>query len=71
MRLAGAGVALGLGLAFALTRLLASVLFEVSPGDPVTFGLTTLVLAVVGLAACAVPAWRAGRTDATVALRAE
>lgn len=71
MRLAVAGVALGLGLAFGLARLLASVLFEVSPADPVTFGLTALGLAAVGLAACAVPAWRASRTDALVALRAE
>jgi putative ABC transport system permease protein len=71
MRLAGAGVALGLVVALALTRLLASVLFEVSPLDPLTFGATTLVLAAAGLAACAVPAWRASRTDAMIALRAE
>jgi putative ABC transport system permease protein len=71
MRLAGAGLALGLALAIGLARLLASVLFEVSPTDPVTFALTTLVLAVAGLAACAVPAWRASRTDAMVALRAD
>jgi cell division protein FtsX len=71
MRLAGAGVALGLIVALALARLLASVLFEVSPADPLTFGATTLVLAAMGLAACAVPAWRASRTDAMVALRAE
>jgi predicted permease len=71
MRLAGAGVALGLVLAVALTRLLASVLFEVSPVDPATFALTTLVLAAAGLAACAVPAWRASRTDAMIALRSD
>ncbi len=71
MRLAGAGVALGLVVAFALARLLAGVLYEVSPADPVTFGVTALALAAAGLAACAVPAWRASRTDATTALRAE
>jgi ABC-type antimicrobial peptide transport system permease subunit len=71
MRLAGAGVAIGLALAFALARLLAGVLFEVSPADPATFALTTLALALAGLAACGVPAWRASRTDAATALRTE
>jgi putative ABC transport system permease protein len=71
MRLAAAGVVLGVGLALASTRLLASVLFEVSPADPVTFALMALFLGGVGLAACVIPARRASRTDPMVALRAE
>jgi predicted permease len=71
MRLAAAGVVLGVGLALASTRLLASVLFEVSPADPVTFGLMAICLGGVGLAACIIPARRASRTDPMVALRGE
>jgi predicted permease len=71
MRLAVAGVVFGLALALAGARLLRSVLFEVSPMDPTTYALMALFLTGVGLAACAIPARRASRTDPTVALRAE
>ena len=71
MRLAVAGVVLGVAVALALTRLLSSVLFGVTPLDPATFVLMAVFLAVVGLAACAIPARRASRTDPMLAMRGE
>ena len=71
MRLALLGVAVGALMAAALTRLMRGVLYEVSPLDPVTFGTMALFLAVVGLAACVVPARRASRVDPMVSLRGE
>jgi putative ABC transport system permease protein len=71
MRLALIGVVLGLVLAVATTRILASILFEVSPLDPVTFGLMALFLTAVGFLACAIPARRASRTDPMTAIRVE
>ncbi len=69
--LAGAGVAVGLVAAWGATRLLAGLLFEVSPTDPATFAaVSLLLLAVAGLAALA-PAWRAIRVDPLLALRGE
>jgi predicted permease len=71
LRLAAAGVALGLAGAFALTRLLRGFLFEIGPGDPVTHAAVALLLAGVALAACAVPARRAARLNPIAALRTE
>ena len=71
MRLALLGVALGVVLSLGLTRLLRGVLYEVSPLDPTTFGTMAAFLAVVGLAACALPARRASRVDPMVSLRGE
>ncbi|HVE79834.1 MAG TPA: ABC transporter permease, partial [Gemmatimonadaceae bacterium] len=71
VRLAMAGVVLGLLLALALARTLAAVLYEVSPLDPATFAATATLLVIVGLAACAVPAYRASRTDPMIAMRGE
>jgi len=67
----GAGLALGLLAAWALSRGLASVLFGVSATDPLVYLAAATVVAVVGLAAATIPAVRASRIDPVVALRAE
>ncbi len=71
MWLTGAGALIGLAVAFGFSRLLQSQLFDVSPFDPLTFGLTALVLIGAGLLACCIPAQRATRVDPMVALRYE
>jgi len=71
IRMALAGAAIGVVGALALTRLLSSLLYEVSPTDGWTFAAVTVILAGVALTACCVPAWRAARIDPTASLRAE
>jgi predicted permease len=71
MRLATAGVAAGLGVSFALTRLMTGLLFGVSASDPRTLCGVTLLLITVALAACLIPARRATRVDPMIALRCE
>lgn len=67
--IAALGMLVGLAAAPALTRLISSLLFEVSPRDPVTFGGVVVLLAGVAVAACLIPALRATRVDPAAALR--
>jgi predicted permease len=71
LRLVVIGVALGLAGAFALTRVLQSLLFEVTAHDPLTFAGNAALLIAVATAACLLPALRATRVDPIVALRVE
>lgn len=71
LKMAIAGVVAGLIAAFALTRLMSTMLFGVGPTDPATFAIIVLVLMVVALLACYLPARRATKIDPLSALRAE
>jgi len=71
MTLAGVGIAAGVAGAVAVTSALQSMLYGVTPLDPLTFGGTVALLVGASLVACSVPAARAARVDPTVALRAE
>ena len=71
MLISAIGVALGLPIAFACLRFLKSMLYEMSPLDPVTFAIAICCIALVGGLAAFVPAWRAAMVDPVVALRYE
>jgi predicted permease len=69
LRLTFAGVVIGMGGAFAFTRVMKTLLFEISTTDPATFIWVALVFMVVALGASFIPAWRALRIDPMTALR--
>jgi putative ABC transport system permease protein len=71
MKLVAAGLLIGLGLAFVLTRLLKNLLYGVAAWDPLTFLAIALMLALSGFAACTIPAYRATRANPVTALRHE
>jgi predicted permease len=71
MVLAFAGVAIGLAAAFPLTRLIRSLLFGVEAFDPMIFAAISLLLVMISLLACYLPARRAARTDPLISLRCE
>lgn len=70
MRLTATGVLFGAIAALALTRFLGTLLYDVSPHDPVVFGSALAVMTVTAISACLLPAWRAARTDPARVLRA-
>jgi ABC-type antimicrobial peptide transport system permease subunit len=69
--LSGTGLAIGVAGALLVTRVMTSMLYEVSPADPASFAVTVIVLGGTALAAAWVPARRAMRVDPMIALRAD
>ncbi len=71
LRVIGFGVVLGFVASLALSRILASQLWQTSPHDPLTIGGVALLLLAIGVVACVVPARRATSIEPTLALRHE
>jgi putative ABC transport system permease protein len=71
LRLVVVGLVLGLAAALSLTHLLAKMLYEITPTDPITFGVVSILLLMVGLLACLIPAQRATKVEPLEALRYE
>jgi putative ABC transport system permease protein len=71
MTVALAGILAGTAAALGLTRLIATLLFDVKPNDPLTFAAVAITLTVTALVASLAPALRAARVDPTLALRCE
>ena len=71
LRLAAVGIAFGLLGAFGITRIIGTLLYDVTPTDPISFGLVAVVLAAVAAAASYLPARRATHVDPVVSLRGE
>jgi|SRR6516165_3313780 len=70
-KLLATGIGLGAVASVVITRLIASQVSGVRPGDPLTFAVVALVLTIVALVACYIPALRASKVDPIVALRHE
>jgi len=71
LRLTILGAMIGLLGAFAITRSLSALLFEVTPLDPISYSAAVVLLALISICACLVPAWRASRVDPIVAMQSE
>jgi putative ABC transport system permease protein len=69
LRLSTAGIVLGVAVAFGLTRLMSSMLVNVKPSDPATFGFMAALFLIIAFAASWIPAQRASKLDPTKALR--
>jgi ABC-type antimicrobial peptide transport system permease subunit len=70
-RLVVVALAICLAASFGVTRLLRTQLFGIAPSDPLTFAVVTLLLGLVAIVACYLPARRASRVDPMVALRVD
>jgi ABC-type antimicrobial peptide transport system permease subunit len=71
VKVVAVGVGLGIVIALALGRLIVSLLYGLSPHDPLVILAAAAVLCAIGIAASLVPAWRASRVDPVIALRAD
>jgi len=71
VRAVALGMIIGVGASLAMGRLVASMLYETSPHDPLVLGAVIATLAMVAVAASVIPAWRAAKTDPAIALRAD
>jgi predicted permease len=71
LRTVAVGIVVGVVMAFAAGKLVASLLYGISPRDPVVMASAAMMLGLIGIIACMIPAWRAARVDPVTALRAE